>query len=78
MKLADVIEHVHYQPAQITPVCGFKKTVLENELSLKEETAYPLLKVRTTTDVRKVTCPQCVSWLNRAVSQLVLGTEVKS
>lgn len=71
MTLDEIRRHRHYQRAGGTPVCGFAKTVRDAEATGETKgVEYPILKVRTTTDVAVVSCPACANWLRRVVTYL--------
>lgn len=58
---------VHYQPAGRTTVCGFKRHVIaESEQGTCDQ--FDVLKIPTTTDVRRVTCDRCLLWLKTEIT----------
>lgn len=60
---------VHYQPAGQTTVCKFKRFVIAEVADGRME-EFSVLKVPSTTDVRRVTCPQCITWLKNTITQI--------
>lgn len=70
MTLDELRARVHYQPAGLTAVCGFKAEVMK-DAEINAAVLHPLLRVRTTTDVRSVTCGKCGQWLIAACGAML-------
>lgn len=57
----------HYQPAAQTTVCGAVARVFARIDDKTEKDKHATMKVKRSSDVRKVSCPLCRAWVLEVV-----------